>query len=62
MTDVQKMIKEIQEVSARMAKITAQAQAINMEVAQAQTRIEIAKRKAEVEKMFCQGVDFPSRI
>ena len=53
MTDVQKMIKEIQEVSARMANITAQAQAINMEVAQAQTRIDIAKRKAEVEKMFC---------
>ena len=62
MTDVQKMIKEIQEVSARMAKITAQAQAINMEVVQAQTRIEIEKRKAEVEKMFCQGIDFPSGI
>lgn len=53
MTDVQKMIKEIQEVSARMAKITAQAQAISIEVAQAQARIEIEKRKAEVEKMFC---------
>ena len=47
------MIKEIQEVSSRMAKMTAQAQAINMEMAQAQTRIEIAKRRAEVEKMFC---------
>ena len=53
MTDVQKMIKEIQEVSARMAKITAQAQAISVEVSKAQARIEIAKRKAEDEKMFC---------